>query len=157
MAHYTITIKTLQKNSFNFGLSSYPIFDEAYRNTLNNNILNYYYESEIGVETAELFKKLLNDRMSLIMPKYNAIYQAQKDLIDNGLLGNVNLKETFDRNNSANLTQSDTGNASQIGSSTADNKNLYQDTPQGEDHAYNALHLLLREEEYHWADLHPLK
>ena len=31
MAKYTVTILTLQKNNFNFGLQNYPIFDEAYR------------------------------------------------------------------------------------------------------------------------------
>lgn len=132
MSKYTTTIRQLQKNNFNFGLSSYPIFDETYRTTLNNNILNYYYESEIGVETAELFKKLLNDRMMLIMPKYNIMYQAQEELIESeNLLGNVNLTETMDKDTTASLDQSDSGNATQTGSSTANNKNLYQDTPHG--------------------------
>ncbi len=132
MSKYTTTIRQLQKNNFNFGLTSYPIFDEAYRNTLNNNILNYYYESEIGVETAELFKKLLNDRMMLIMPKYNIMYQAQEELIESeNLLGNVNLTETMDKDVSSSLDQHDSGNATQTGSSSANNKNLYQDTPHG--------------------------
>ena len=131
MAKYTVTILSLQKNNFNFGLTSYPIFDEAYRETLNNNILNYYLESEIGVETAELFKRLLNDRMALIMPKYNKMYQAQQDLLTNGLLNNVNLRETMDRDTSNTSAQTDNGNATQTGSSTSNNKNLYQDTPQG--------------------------
>ena len=131
MSKYTITIRMLQKNNFDFGMTSYPIFDETYRNTLNNNILNYYYESEIGFETAPLFRKILNDRLTLIMPKYNKLYQAQNDLIQNGLLNNVNLRESMDRDITGNLQQADTGNASQSGSSNASNKNLYQDTPQG--------------------------
>lgn len=132
MAHYTVTILSLQKNNFDFGLQNYPIFDENYRNTLNNNILNYYLESEIGVETAELFKRLLNDRMALIMPKYNKMYQAQDDLLQNGLLNNVNLTESMDRDTSNTSAQTDNGHATQTGSSTANNKNLYQDTPQGQ-------------------------
>lgn len=131
MAKYTVTILTLQKNNFNFGLQNYPIFDENYRNTLNNNILNYYLESEIGFETAELFKRILNDRMALIMPKYNKMYLAQEDLLENGLLNNVNLRESMDRDTSNTSAQTDNGHASQTGSSTASNKNLYQDTPQG--------------------------
>ena len=131
MAKYTVTILTLQKNNFDFGLTSYPIFDEAYRSTLNNNILNYYLESEIGFETAELFKRILNDRMALIMPKYNQMYLAQQDLITNGLLNNVNLTESMDKDVSNTSAQTDNGHASQTGSSTANNKNLYQDTPQG--------------------------
>ena len=131
MAKYTITILTLQRNNFNFGLTSYPIFDEAYRETLNNNILNYYLESEIGVETAELFKRLLNDRMALIMPKYNKMYLAQDELLQNGVLGNVNLTETLQRETDSTSSQEDSGTGTQTGTSTANNKNLYQDTPQG--------------------------
>ena len=81
----------LQKNNFDFQMTSYPIFDEAYRNTLNKNILNYYYESEIGFETAPLFRKILNDRLTLIMPKYNMMYQAQASLLADGIYSNVNL------------------------------------------------------------------
>lgn len=131
MAKYTVTILSLQKNNFDFGLTSYPIFDEAYRNTLNNNILNYYLESEIGVETAALFKRLLNDRMALIMPKYNKMYLAQNELLTNGVLGNVHLTETLDRDTTTTSNQADSGTGTQTGTSTANNKNLYQDTPQG--------------------------
>lgn len=131
MAKYTTTILTLQKNNFDFGLDTYPIFNENYRETLNNNILNYYLESEIGVETAALFKRLLNDRMTLIMPKYNKMYQAQEELLENGILGNVNLTESFERETDSSSEQSDSGTGTQTGSSTASNKNLYQDTPQG--------------------------
>ncbi|MBR4486050.1 hypothetical protein IKS57_01595 [bacterium] len=121
MAHYTVTIKTLIDNNFNFGLNSYPIFDEEYRSTLNSNILNYYFESEIGVETPALFKKLLNDRMQLIMSKYNVMYQAQHELLQHDLLSNVNLTETY------------TGGSESESESTSTGKNrrLYQDTPQG--------------------------
>ena len=121
MAHYTITIKTLIENNFDFGLNNYPIFDESYRSTLNANILNYYFESEIGVETPALFKKLLNDRMQLIMNKYNPIYLAQKELLKHDLLSNVNLTETY------------TGGSESESESTGTGKNrrLYQDTPQG--------------------------
>ena len=131
MAKYTTTILTLQRNNFDFGLDSYPIFDETYRNTLNNNILNYYLESEIGVETAELFKRLLNDRMALIMPKYNKMYLAQEKLLEDGILGNVALTETLQRETDSTSNQQDSGTGTQTGTSTANNKNLYQDTPQG--------------------------
>ena len=56
MAKYTITIKTLIDNNFDFKMDSYPIFDENYRNTLNQNILYHNYENEIRFETASLFR-----------------------------------------------------------------------------------------------------
>lgn len=125
MSKYTTTIKVLKDNNFNFGLDSYPIFDENYRETLNNNILNHYLMNEIGFETAELFKFYLNQKMNEIMPYYNELYKVQKKLIDeNLLLNNVNLTET--------LHGSNTTETSSTSQSLNKGKNLYQDTPQGQ-------------------------
>lgn len=123
MAKYTITIKSLLDNNFDFGLQKYPIFNETYRNTLNNNILNHYYENEIGFETANLFKFYLNQKLNEIMPYYNTLYKAQEEIIKDNLFDNVDLKETSNRINKTN------SNSTSV--STSDNKNLFQDTPQG--------------------------
>ncbi len=120
MAKYTMTIKTMIDNNFDFGLNDYPIFNETYRSILNKNILDYYFESEIGFETPALFKHYLNSKMRLIMTKYNALYQAQEEVLKN-LLNNVNLEETYTRNT----------NTSANSNSLSDGKNLFQDTPQG--------------------------
>lgn len=125
MAHYTITIKTLIKNNFDFQMTSYPIFDENYRNTLNEKILNHYYENEIGFETAPLFRFYLNNKLNEIMPKYNVLYNAQKKLLDKNLLfNNTNVTESLQGSNITN-TQS-------TSNSTNNSKNLFQDTPQGQ-------------------------
>ena len=124
MAKYTITIKTLIDNNFDFQMTNYPIFDENYRETLNNNILHHYYENEIGFETAPLFRFYLNQKLNEIMPYYNELYKAQKKLIDdNLLLNNVNITEQ--------LQGSNTTTTSSISQSTNKGKNLFQDTPQG--------------------------
>lgn len=129
MAKYTITIKTLIDNNFDFQMTNYPIFDENYRETLNNNILHHYYENEIGFETAPLFRFYLNQRLNEIMPKYNELYKAQKKLIDNNLLlNNVNLTETLSGKNAT--TTSSTSQSTNSG--TSNNKSLFQDTPQGQ-------------------------
>lgn len=120
MSKYTISIKNLMKNHFNFGLTDYPIFDEDYRNTLNENILYYYYEDEIGFETPELFKIYLNRTMNRIMPYYNNLYLAQKEILENGIFTNTDYKETSNR-------KVDTTNTA-----LSKGKGLYQDTPQGE-------------------------
>ena len=125
MAKYTITIKTLIDNNFDFKMDSYPIFDENYRNTLNQNILYHYYENEIGFETAPLFRFYLNQKLNEIMPYYNELYKVQKKLIDeNLLLNNVNLTET--------LRGSNTTKTSSTSQSSNNGKNLFQDTPQGQ-------------------------
>lgn len=125
MAHYTITIRTLIKNNFDFKMTSYPIFDENYRSTLNQKILNHYYENEIGFETAPLFRFYLNNKLNEIMPKYNVLYNAQKKLLDENILfNNTNVTET--------LQGSNTTNTQSTSNSTNNSKNLFQDTPQGQ-------------------------
>lgn len=124
MAKYTITIKSLIDNNFDFKMNNYPIFDENYRDTLNNNILYHYYENEIGFETAPLFRFYLNQKLNEIMPYYNELYKVQKKIIDeNLLLNNVNLTER--------LTGSNTTETSSTSQSSNSGKNLFQDTPQG--------------------------
>lgn len=123
MAKYTITIKSLLDNNFDFGLQNYPIFNESYRNILNNNILNHYYENEIGFETANLFKFYLNQKLNEIMPYYNELYKNQEKLIKDNLFDNVDLEESSNRINNTSTNSNSLSNS--------DSKNLFQDTPQG--------------------------
>lgn len=122
MAHYTITIKTLIDNNFDFEMTEYPIFDENYRDILNEKILHHYYMDEIGFETAPLFRFYLNTKLNEIMPFYNTLYATQKTILDsNTLLNNVNITETMDRDTSG----------SNSSSSSSTSKNVFNDTPQG--------------------------
>lgn len=122
MAKYTTTIKTLIDNNFDFELTSYPIFDENYRNTLNQNILYHYYENEIGFETAGLFRFYLKQKLNEIMPFYNELYKAQKEILKN-ITGNVNLTETLKRDTATNTNTNSNSNSKE--------KNVFLDTPQG--------------------------
>lgn len=130
MSKYTTTIKNLIDNNFDFKMTSYPIFDEEYRETLNNNILYHYYESEIGFETAALFRLYLNQKLNEIMPFYNMLYQVQKEILEDPkqLIANVNITETLERN-TENKTESESISESNGNSKS---KNLFQDTPQGQ-------------------------
>lgn len=133
MAKYTITIKTLIDNNFDFQMKNYPIFDENYRDTLNNNILYHYYENEIGFETAPLFRFYLNQKLNEIMPYYNELYKVQKKLIDdNLLLNNVNLREELQGSNTNNTTTTGNSTSQSTNNGISNNKNLFQDTPQGQ-------------------------
>lgn len=125
MAHYTITIQSLINNGFDFQLDKYPIFDENYREILNNKILNHYYDAEIGFETAPLFRHYLLAKLNEIMTVYNIMYEKQKDLLEN-IFGNVNLTETFEGENNVNTNSNSNSNGN------GNSKNLFQDTPQGE-------------------------
>lgn len=122
MSKYTITIRNLIKNGFNFNLNSYPIFDENYRATLNKKILDHYLMNEIGLETPALFNHYLGTKLNEIMPYYNILYSKQLSLLNN-LENNVNLTESFNRN----IDNSSTGSSS----ASTNSKSLFEDTPQG--------------------------
>ena len=130
MSKYTTTLYHLVQTGFNLGLKDYPIFDEEYRDTLNKEIIDYYLMFEIGQETPFLFRHYLNNKMQLIMPKYNIMFVAQSQILDNPL-GNTNLKESFNRNIDGNNNGTITSDGNNTSNSTFNGKNLFQDTPQG--------------------------
>lgn len=108
------------------GLADYPLFDEAYRETLNNKIIRHYYTREIGAETAGRFRMFVRDTMHLIMPYYNQLYESERLAKGMEPLGDRNLQHT----------EHAWGNATNAGENTsqssANQLNVYQDTPQNE-------------------------
>lgn len=108
------------------GLDDYPIFDEAYRVTLNNKIIRHYYTREIGAETVGRFSMFVREAMHLIMPYYNQLYESERLAKGMEPLGDRNLQHT----------EHAWGNASNKGEnssqSSANQQNVYQDTPQNE-------------------------
>src|SRR4051794_4007521 len=58
MGTFTMPLKTAIELApkGDIGLNDYPIFDEAYRPTLNKKITDRYLNREIGMETISLFR-----------------------------------------------------------------------------------------------------
>ena len=137
MAKYTIELGQLIKNNFPLGLSDYPIFNEEYRRTLNNKIIEHFYFREIGFETPQLFKRFLNRKLNEIMPYYNKLYETE--LLEYDPLTNYNRTEITNRGeavqNAINSSDSgqvnDSGNGSNQSSGSSSGKSVYSDTPQG--------------------------
>lgn len=93
MSKYTITIKDIVNNYNLFDNKTidekldyargylfdfdYPIIDEVTKKRIEIAILKHYYYREIAFETVGMFKIKLNDRLNLIMNRYNALYQKQ--------------------------------------------------------------------------------
>lgn len=131
---------------YDFGLNDYPIFNESYRKTLNDNIINSYYFSEICEETVARWAIRFKNKMNVIMPYYNKLYESQlieiepltkitetKTIVDKAT-GNNSLEEnetlsgetnntnsntfTADDRNSHTITNQRTGNTQQIKSDT---------------------------------------
>lgn len=128
MAYYTVMVVDLLKKGFDFGLNNYPIFDESYREQLNNKIIDHYAFEEIGFDTPERFRFELNKSMNEIMPYYNELYKAQISMLKKPLDANMELKESSDRNQLSNA--SSTSNS--VNSGSSNNKGVYQDTPSEE-------------------------
>ena len=119
MSKYTTELRYLIENNFDIGLKDYPIFDENYREPLNRKIINHYYFREIGFETAELFKRYLNNTMREIMPYYNQLFKSE--LLEFNPFYNVDKTLTADKNN--NSVSDFVGNISGKNTQTADTEN----------------------------------
>lgn len=117
MSKYTITIKDIVNNYNLFDNSksidekldtareyifdfNYPVIDDTTKKRIEVAILKHYYYREIAFETVGMFKIKLNDRLNLIMSRYNALYQKQ-DLTLSPYI-NSYLKETGDNNGLSN-------------------------------------------------------
>lgn len=131
--------------SFNF-----PIFDPDYKLPLEKKILRHYYTREISEETYGLWKLRLEDRMNVIMPYYNQLYQSallsfnpfyDVDLTtehagnENGVVnseGYDNRNREFNRNNESNENIDEVANkngnnyekGSEIRKKEGDNENV---------------------------------
>ena len=127
------------------GLADYPIFDEAYRQTLNNDIIRYYYMREIGCETLEQFAFRVRGHMMRMMPYYNDLYRAKISAFAQDHMwstGEVSWTETRDHHETGSRTTADdtatsdtqqrsetvdrdtTGTSSNVNDNTAESANL---------------------------------
>ena len=120
MSRYTIELRYLIEGNYDLGLKDYPIFDESYREQLNNKIIQHYYFRVIGFETEALFKNRLNQKMNEIMPYYNQMYESSKLKIDP--LSTIDLEEVFSRKSKT------TGEGTSSTSGTGNNTNNFNST-----------------------------
>ena len=108
----------------------FPIFDESYRNVLENKILKHFYTREIGVETVGLWKLRLDTKMNEIMPYYNQLYSSA--LLEFNPLYDVDL--TTDHQKVDNGTHSDNENLSETIEKSGNIDVTENKNRQGEDH-----------------------
>lgn len=127
----------------------YPIFDESYRDELEKKIIIHFYTREICEETVGLWKLRLRDKMNLIMPYYNQLYESELIEFDPMINIDQHIDDDYDKNRTDNTTRTDnladttTGGKSKTGHSETgrdgtntetDRHNdwdLFSDTPQG--------------------------
>lgn len=104
--HVNEVLKKSAPLVFNF---DFPIWDEAYRLTLESKILKHYYMREIGFETVGLWKLYLDERLNLIMPYYNELYKTT--VLEYNPFYDVDLTTTHQEDNK----RTGTNSASEVG------------------------------------------
>lgn len=113
--------------------SNFPIFDESYRSVLCQKILKHFYLREICAETVGIWKMWLNERMNMIMPYYNQLYESElikfNPMYDVDVTTTGNKETNYDETN--NNTRSDVLTENYTDSLNSTNYDLYSDTPQG--------------------------
>ena len=140
-------IAASREKIFNF---SYPIYDNSHKSELETKILKHYYTREICAETVGLWKLWLNERLNLIMPKYNKLYELETlkagrefynidvethslredDFTkDSDFTRTDNLLDTTNLTRTDNLTTRNTGTTTDSGTRATADK--FSDTPQG--------------------------
>lgn len=119
------------------GLDQFPIFNEDYRYTLCDKIINHYMFREIGLETVALFAWYMRQTMWEIMPYYNKMYEAV-ELVTDPL---VDFKRDFTENWAVNhddteiqgydntRTINEDTDTHSVGNTKNKDRNVYQDTP----------------------------
>lgn len=137
MSKYTTELRWVIENGYDLQLNEYPIFDENYRQKLNQKIINHYYFREIGFETVGLFRFYLKQTMNEIMPYYNQLYESA--LLEIDPLNTINFTETLTRtkigNDTKNFNEDTTvnsnGNSNSNSTKNTNFKDVESDTPQG--------------------------
>lgn len=137
MSKYTTELRWIVENGYDLQLNEYPIFDENYRQKLNQKIIDHYYFREIGFETVGLFRFYLKQTMNEIMPYYNQLYESA--LIEIDPLNTINFTETLTRtkigNDTKNFNEDTTVNSNGDSNSNSTKntnfKDVESDTPQG--------------------------
>ena len=129
MAHHTMYFKDALKVDPTIEseiLGNYPIFNEGYREWLNQQIKDQYWNREIGMETISLFKLALRRKLNQIMPYYNKQYKA--DLIADGVDPLQTLRVVNETENLGNTTSSGESLSKSLSDSAA--RQIGSDFPQ---------------------------
>lgn len=125
MERTTMTLGEIIENNVNIFDFYYPFYNEEYRPTFERHFIEYFYFDEIGQETVARFKHRLKIKLNLIMPYWNKIFLA--DELEQRILDNYDVTETYEKEVFDNTTQTSNGTVSSVNENTS--KNLESDTP----------------------------
>jgi hypothetical protein len=117
----------------NIGLDVYPVpaigVDEnTFREALNKKIIDHYWNREIGLESASMFRFNLRRKMAEVMPYYNKIYKTE--LINFDPLSTIDIESKGNQETTSNSK----GTQNSLSDSESSAESIASDFPQT---AYN--------------------
>jgi hypothetical protein len=117
MAEVTVELgRLLDKTNFKLFDFNYQFDDQNFKSQLEQSIIDFYYDYEIGFETPDMFKRKFKARFLRNIDYFNKLYNTT--LLEYNPLSNYSLKEVLDQlattssrtDNTANTTLTNTGN-----------------------------------------------
>ena len=129
----------IQAGRFKLFSFDYDLFDPEYKSVIETKFLRHYYLREIGFETVAIFKLKLQDRIEMILPYYNKLWESETlkfnpfhDVdysIDHKGSGSVDRKDDNLKSSNSQLTNTSKRDGSN--ETHDDFVGKYSDTPQG--------------------------
>lgn len=108
MAQTTVELGRLLTTNFKLFDFPYTFDDPVFKAQLEQFIIDFYYDYEIGFETPDMFKRKFKARWERIMPYYNKLYNTT--LLAYNPLTNYSVTEALDQLSTANNTTDSTNN-----------------------------------------------
>lgn len=133
MATYTIELgKLLTLDGFDIGMKDYPLPSflhsagdmQAWREALNQKIINHYYFNEVCCLPPERFKFFLNNTLNEKMPYFNMLYDAMAEKWQFYTGGTLTEVVKADGTSSDNGTKTGTDVLARSGIDTTNNSSL---------------------------------
>ena len=117
MAQVTVELrKLLQLNNFELFDFQYHFDDQKFKSQLEQAVIDYYYNYEIGVETPDEFKRRFEAKWLSIIDYYNQLYNTT--LLSYNPLINYQLTEALDQLATSNNTQNSVTDITSNGTTT---------------------------------------
>lgn len=132
MSAYTIELRRVVEivGRDGLGLNEYPIYNEEYREVLNDKIVKHFWFREIGTETIDMFINRLNEKMGIIMPVYNKLYETMELNIDPLTTTNLTTHVTGTGTDNTNVTASSQSDSSTLSESDSTSRSVASEFPQ---------------------------
>lgn len=110
MAQATVELGRLLQLDFKLFDFDYKFDDSAFKKELEQHVIDFYYDYEIGQETPDMFKRKFKTRWLRIIPYYNKLYNTT--LLQYNPLINSKMTEALDQLSESSSSQSSKSNSS---------------------------------------------